>query len=220
MVRGLSSFIGEGAGGALPSIGWTLKEFEEFINKADTDTAYEAFIKRKKAMQDGNLPSSSGEKRPAADDSNARKRAKVSNGYEGSSVNFTPGLSPQNFGSPYSPDPSMNLFSSIRPPPNYNSNFLNGLTDSSGTTNSFLSGVPSGLGYTSSSGRDSFNAPYPSGGNTPSQGSASASSLQTSTYMPMPTSTIQPSQTSGGSGSANDDPLEDPKAQEAGKLIG
>ncbi|KIJ56562.1 hypothetical protein M422DRAFT_22723 [Sphaerobolus stellatus SS14] len=228
MVRGLSSFIGDGVGGALPTIGWTMNEFDSFINKADTDTAYEAFVKRKKAMQEhgGMASAGTGEKRPAAEDPSARKRPKVVNGYSGpSSVDFAPSLGPGSFNSPYSPDPNMTLFSNIRPPPNYSSNFINGLAnDPQGGPNTFLTGTagPSGLSFGSSSnpsGRDPFS--YQSGTNASPQPSSAGTSLQTQSYLPPMSSgssvPTPPSQPSGNSPNVDDG---DPKAQEARKLVG
>ncbi|GJJ07378.1 hypothetical protein Clacol_001580 [Clathrus columnatus] len=63
LVRNLSNFIGEGSGGVFkPPLGWTRKEFETFINKAETDTAFEVLMKRRKekAQEEANrLPKGS-----------------------------------------------------------------------------------------------------------------------------------------------------------------
>jgi hypothetical protein len=51
LLRGLSSFIGDGAGGLLPKLGWDMTDFNNFISKGESDTAVEAFQKRKAQMQ-------------------------------------------------------------------------------------------------------------------------------------------------------------------------
>ncbi|KAF8313419.1 hypothetical protein DL93DRAFT_2081116 [Clavulina sp. PMI_390] len=50
LVRDLSGFIGEGLGGPLlDKTGWTMTQFKDFVNRADSDTAYESFVKAKAA---------------------------------------------------------------------------------------------------------------------------------------------------------------------------
>jgi len=49
LLRSLASFVGDGAGGLLPKLGWKLGDFNEFINKSETDTAWEGYHRRKKA---------------------------------------------------------------------------------------------------------------------------------------------------------------------------
>lgn len=65
-LRSLSEFIGEGAGGLLTKLGWSLQDFENFVNKTETDTAYESYQQRKR---EGQGPSSS------TSQSASRKRA-------------------------------------------------------------------------------------------------------------------------------------------------
>lgn len=48
LLKSLAAFIGEGAGGLLPKLGWDLSDFNNFINKSETDTAWEGFHRRKK----------------------------------------------------------------------------------------------------------------------------------------------------------------------------
>jgi hypothetical protein len=48
LLRSLSAFIGEGAGGVLPKLGWDLNDFENYVNRAETDTAWESFQKNKR----------------------------------------------------------------------------------------------------------------------------------------------------------------------------
>ncbi|KAF9045892.1 hypothetical protein BDZ89DRAFT_1108753 [Hymenopellis radicata] len=72
LLKNLSEFIGEGAGGLLPKLGWQMSDFENFINRMETDTAWEGYQRRKK---NGPQESGSGQKRPAEDDlaSHAKK---------------------------------------------------------------------------------------------------------------------------------------------------
>ncbi|KAF9520399.1 hypothetical protein BS47DRAFT_1378924 [Hydnum rufescens UP504] len=57
-VRDLGAFLGEGlAGPLLAKTGWDMKQFQDFISKADSDTAYEAYIKAKNQVSDPNKSS-------------------------------------------------------------------------------------------------------------------------------------------------------------------
>jgi hypothetical protein len=69
LLRSLSSFIGDGAGGILPKMGWDITDFNNFVNRSETDTAWESFQRRKK---NNTNPSTSqdhhAQKRPADND--------------------------------------------------------------------------------------------------------------------------------------------------------
>ncbi|KAI0069014.1 hypothetical protein BV25DRAFT_1925416 [Artomyces pyxidatus] len=65
LLRSLSGFIGDGAGGLLPKLGWTLNDFETFINRSETDTAFESYQRRKQEGATGQTPAASGSQ-PAA----------------------------------------------------------------------------------------------------------------------------------------------------------
>ncbi|KAF5370118.1 hypothetical protein D9758_001221 [Tetrapyrgos nigripes] len=67
LLRSLASFIGEGAGGILPKLGWEMSDFNNFINKSETDTAWEGYQRRKKTTANTEAMSS-GQKRSADDD--------------------------------------------------------------------------------------------------------------------------------------------------------
>ncbi|KAG1755879.1 hypothetical protein EDB19DRAFT_2034509 [Suillus lakei] len=77
LLKSVSGFIGDGAGGMLSKLGWDMADFDSFVNKAETDTAWESFQARKqshKTSQTSNAMSSmlgaqSNGKRPADDDS-------------------------------------------------------------------------------------------------------------------------------------------------------
>ena len=52
LIRSLGQYIGDGLGGVLPSMGFDRpSDFVDFINRAETDTAFEGFQRRKKAAQ-------------------------------------------------------------------------------------------------------------------------------------------------------------------------
>ncbi|KAG2158843.1 uncharacterized protein EDB93DRAFT_1245407 [Suillus bovinus] len=78
LLKSVSGFIGDGAGGLLVKLGWDAADFDSFINKAETDTAWESFQSRKhsqKTSQTSNAmssmlgPASNTGKRPSDDDS-------------------------------------------------------------------------------------------------------------------------------------------------------
>ncbi|KAF7313661.1 hypothetical protein HMN09_00522600 [Mycena chlorophos] len=83
LLRSLGAFIGEGAGGLLPKLGWDLQDFNNFINRSETDTAWQGYQRRKKA----NEAAAAGQKRTADDDggSSSRKKSRADdpdpNGY-------------------------------------------------------------------------------------------------------------------------------------------
>jgi hypothetical protein len=82
LVRGLSQFIGEGAGGLLSKLGWGMDEFTNFVNRGETDTAYESYQRRKKTRteQEGgpmHNGQSSGHKRSAEESSTMGPSKKV-----------------------------------------------------------------------------------------------------------------------------------------------
>lgn len=64
LLRGLSSFIGDGAGGLLPKLGWDQNDFDNFVNRSETDTAWESYQRHKR--DDNGGPSSSGPSQSSA----------------------------------------------------------------------------------------------------------------------------------------------------------
>lgn len=72
LLRNLSAFIGDGAGGVLPKMGWDLNDFNNFVNRSETDTAWESYQRHKR---DETHPgtSSSSQKRPSEDDANVSR---------------------------------------------------------------------------------------------------------------------------------------------------
>ncbi|OJA20885.1 hypothetical protein AZE42_00882 [Rhizopogon vesiculosus] len=93
LLKSVAGFIGDGAGGVLPKLGWDMTDFESLVNKSETDTAWESFQTRKhsqKTSQTSNAmssmlgaPSTIG-KRPAEDDggSGSAKKARGMNDSE------------------------------------------------------------------------------------------------------------------------------------------
>ncbi|VDB83298.1 unnamed protein product [Peniophora sp. CBMAI 1063] len=72
LIRSLSGFIGDGAGGLLPKLGWTMRDFEAYVNRSETDTAYESFQRRKN--ESGNSRKRSADDAGSADSANKRAR--------------------------------------------------------------------------------------------------------------------------------------------------
>lgn len=84
LLRSLSAFIGEGAGGVLPKLGWSLTDFDDYVNRTETDTAWESYQKRKNERPNAQAEASSSKqpnnsrKRPgdgASSDRNKRQRS-------------------------------------------------------------------------------------------------------------------------------------------------
>ncbi|KAJ7228827.1 hypothetical protein GGX14DRAFT_346747 [Mycena pura] len=74
LLRSLGAFIGDGAGGLLTKLGWDLADFNNFISRTETDTAYQGYQRRKKATDS---VSTVGQKRPVDDDpSGSRKKTR------------------------------------------------------------------------------------------------------------------------------------------------
>ncbi|KAF9484001.1 hypothetical protein BDN70DRAFT_873144 [Pholiota conissans] len=85
LLRSLASFIGDGAGGLLPKLGWDLGDFNDFINKSETDTAWEGYHRRKKqqsAEAEGSNATSSISQKRAAEDDHSGSRSKKQRGDE------------------------------------------------------------------------------------------------------------------------------------------
>ena len=82
LLRSISAFIGEGAGGLLQRIGWTLSDFNNYVNKSETDTAWESYQRRKKNVNPSD-PSTNqqAQKRPSEDDSLNTSRSKKLRGH-------------------------------------------------------------------------------------------------------------------------------------------
>ncbi|KAJ7507590.1 hypothetical protein B0H11DRAFT_1967821 [Mycena galericulata] len=153
LLRSLGAFIGEGAGGLLPKLGWDLADFNNFINRSETDTAWQGYQRRKKANE-----STQSQKRPAEDDSpNARKKTRANehepeNGYP-VLVNMNPALPPNNMYGRESPNTLFSdlmrggngspMFSNPSPPSNPSPSFTSG--SQANYQSSYMSGVNMGV---------------------------------------------------------------------------
>lgn len=99
LLRSLATFIDEGAGGLLPKLGWELSDFNAFINKSETDTAWEGYQRRKKhGSESGSSgPVASAQKRSAEESAGGRAKKSRSGEKEGEySQNGFPLLTPVN----------------------------------------------------------------------------------------------------------------------------
>ncbi|KAI0637810.1 hypothetical protein C8Q77DRAFT_1047586 [Trametes polyzona] len=70
LLKSLGGFIGDGAGGILTKLGWEMSDFNDLVNKAETDTAWESYQRHKRDKSEAAGPStgsSAGQKRPADD---------------------------------------------------------------------------------------------------------------------------------------------------------
>ncbi|KAI0676867.1 hypothetical protein C8Q78DRAFT_50817 [Trametes maxima] len=71
LLKSLGGFIGDGAGGILTKLGWEMSDFNELVNKAETDTAWESYQRHKRDKSEAPGPSgpsgSSSQKRAAED---------------------------------------------------------------------------------------------------------------------------------------------------------
>src|ERR1700743_1154577 len=79
LLRGLSSFIGDGAGGLLPKLGWDMADFNNLVNRAETDSAWESYQKQKKTRTEANPMSgvfSSQSQKRVSDEDSGQSRAK------------------------------------------------------------------------------------------------------------------------------------------------
>jgi len=69
LIRSLAGFIGEGTGGLISKLGWEPADFHSFVNKSETDTAWEGYQRRKKSNASGEASSSTQlQKRPVEDE--------------------------------------------------------------------------------------------------------------------------------------------------------
>ncbi|KAK7049674.1 hypothetical protein VNI00_005705 [Paramarasmius palmivorus] len=83
LLRSLAGFIGDGAGGLLPKLGWEMSDFNNFINRSETDTAWEGYQRRKKATASAEVLLNSGQKRSAEDEpASASKKPRTSDASE------------------------------------------------------------------------------------------------------------------------------------------
>ena len=75
LLRSVAGFIGEGAGGFLPRLGWQLEDFNNFINRSETDTVYESHKKLRMAAINSNEGPSTDRSSPRPSDRSMSRNA-------------------------------------------------------------------------------------------------------------------------------------------------
>ncbi|KAG6837942.1 hypothetical protein H0H93_008336 [Arthromyces matolae] len=214
LLRSVTAFIGEGAGGLLPRLGWDMADFNQFINRSETDTAWEGYQARKKVSQG----SGQSQKRSAEDDPPS-SRAKKARSNEPDTSRSQNGL---NLLVPMGPTPlaSNGLYSNAsRPGESSGGGILQGLIRGSGDSPMYMQQPSPSTVY---NGTGSYQQPYMSGVNLNLE-----TSLPPMAYSPpdatnIPTTNVPNSQARPAPPRASSEPLDDdddPNKVEAYKLI-
>lgn len=122
LIRSLAGFIGEGTGGLISKLGWEPADFHSFVNKSETDTAWEGYQRRKKSNASGEASSSTPQlqvpKRPVEDElATSRKKSRsdeperdLSNSYPLGSMNHP---IPTGYAPPTRPQEHNGMFSDL-----------------------------------------------------------------------------------------------------------
>ena len=227
LLRSLSNFIGDGAGGLLPKLGWDMNDFNNFVNRSETDTAWESYQRHKREEQSTPAGASGSQKRPAEDDASARaKRPRVPGESPSDGDREYPLLVPVNSAVP--PIPANGLY----PPParsQHEANMFNDLMRGPGGSPMFVPPTsPPNTQFTGGSGSSGVSGnPYPPAPYTmPSMvdpGLPGMSLVTNPATMPAPrapaapASAAKPSSHAPAASATDDD--QDPKRHEAYKLI-
>ncbi|KIP12825.1 hypothetical protein PHLGIDRAFT_113414 [Phlebiopsis gigantea 11061_1 CR5-6] len=125
LLRSLSNFIGDGAGGLLPKLGWDMNDFNNFVNRSETDTAWESYQRHKRDEPQTPSTSATSQKRPSDDDPNSRaKRARPGDSNDGDRDAY-PLLVPVNSAVP--PIPANGLYPSTSASRQHEQNMFNDL---------------------------------------------------------------------------------------------
>lgn len=96
LLKSLSSFIADGSGGILPKMGWEISDFNNFLNRSETDTAWESYQRHKRDAS-ASAAATSGQKRPSDDDAmGSRSKRLRSTGGDGDTSESYPLLVPMN----------------------------------------------------------------------------------------------------------------------------
>lgn len=237
LIRSLGTYIGDGMGGILPSLGFDRpQEFMDFINRAETDTAFEGFQRRKKAAQAARAAAAASgaglninvsKKHSLDEDDISRKRSKTLDehlGINGSGSSkdtldnsrFPPLLVPI---SPAS-NSNGNFYTAVRGSKQNATLFTELLGQQGNASSAMYMAGPTSTSYTSTPPSMNSGSEFPSSfaqsmGVSPAMGSpAFLSSIASASAAPPPT---PPSSNTGGVD--KDDITDDPKLQEATKLI-
>ncbi|KAH8113371.1 hypothetical protein DFH11DRAFT_1689528 [Phellopilus nigrolimitatus] len=213
LIRSLGNYIGDGIGGILPSIGFERpQEFVDFINRAETDTAFEGFQRRKKGAQTCKL------------EYGVPKYLTEHLNGSGSSKDHTDGRFPPML-VPISPASAANTNGPSSQEAGLFSELLQGQDGTGSASAMYMTGPGTdGPSYMTSPPNMSAGAQFPSAFHPPinvssalgSQSFLSTPTMSSASTAPAPT----PSSTSSrGDISDRDDGIDDPKLQEATKLI-
>lgn len=232
LLKSLSGFIGDGAGGLLPKLGWDLNDFNNFVNRSETDTAWESYQrhKREEPTPGGNSAGpSNANKRPSDEDaSSSRNKRPRSTGEQDAERDGYPMLVSVNSAVPTLPPNGM--YTAAPPPPSarsHESNLFNDLMRGPGGSPLFASPTsPPTNQYNGSPATGVTNNVYPTS-YMPSMNVNVESSLpgipMVAAPVTMPTSRVANNSQSASKASApppnpaDDD--QDPKRHEAYKLI-
>jgi hypothetical protein len=218
-LRSLSEFIGDGAGGLLSKLGWSMQDFEKFVNKSETDTAYESFQRRKREGQPGPGPGPSAQtssrKRPADDDTaNNAKKARTPGERDDTehSTDAFPVLMPLN-----SVASSSNLYTGRSP---QDSSLFSDLLRGSNGSPMLMPGPSSPSSYTPSSSQvPPSNGNYQSSYVTPLNIGVDSTTISSMSFVNNTSTPTIPQQSRPSVGTIEEMDLVDPKSMEAQKLI-
>ena len=215
-IRSLSEFIGDGAGGLLSKLGWSAQDFDKFVNKSETDTAYESYQRRKREGQASSGPSAqASRKRPSEDEpANNNKKARGTNERDDTeqSTDAFPVLMPLN-----SVTSSSSLYTSRSP---QDASLFSDLLRGSNGSPMLMQGPSSPSSYTASSSQvPPSNGSYQSSYVTPLNMGVDSSAISSMSFVNnASTPTIQQQSRPSVGALEELDPV-DPKNVEAQKLI-
>jgi hypothetical protein len=216
-LRSLSEFIGDGAGGLLSKLGWSMQDFEKFVNKSETDTAYESFQQRKRDGQPGSGSSAqtSSRKRPADDDTANNSKKTRAGGERDDTEHSTdafPVLMPLN-----SVTSGSNLYNNRSP---QDSSLFSDLLRGSNGSPMLMPGPSSPSSYTASSSQvPPSNGSYQSSYVTPLNMGVDSSTISSMSFVNNASTPTIPQQSRSSVGTIEEMDLVDPKSMEAQKLI-
>ncbi|KAF8505529.1 hypothetical protein F5888DRAFT_1649819 [Russula emetica] len=216
-LRSLGEFIGDGAGGLLSKLGWSMQDFDKFVNKSETDTAYESFQQRKREGQPGSGSSAqtSSRKRPADDDTaNNAKKARAAGERDDTEhrTDAFPVLMPLN-----SVASSSNLYTSRSP---QDSSLFSDLLRGSNGSPMLMPGPSSPSSYTASSSQvPPSNGSYQSSYVTPLNMGVDSTTISSMSFVNNASTPTIPQQSRPSVGAIEEIDLVDPKSMEAQKLI-
>lgn len=164
LLRTLATFIGDGAGGLLPKMGWTMQDFNEYVNKGETDTAWESYQQRKKTHRNsgddqnsGFSTKTTGQKRSADSESNTSSSKRPRN--DDKEIENRNGFSMLMPMSASMPSPATPLYSAG--PQQTQNGIFPPIMRNSNNSPLFMSGSPSNAHYSGPSpGMDNYSRPY------------------------------------------------------------